>query len=230
MSRTRTVLVALATSAVTTVLLAGGLAWANHQFSDVPTSSAFHESIDNFVNGGCASGFPNQTFRPTDAVNRQQVARMFNACGGRVAFDTDPNPEAISTTFAPLNDSVTITSGAVGNGAGLVVVLATVTASSTSTTGYPCELQFRLVPNVGNLSYQALYEADLPANTADPDETTSVTGRAVLGPVSSGQVVTVEADTRLASSPACGASVVAEGDLVAMYVPFGADGAGGAEL
>ena len=51
---------------------------ANHQFSDVPTSSPFHGDIDWLTTHGVASGFPNGTFRPEDPVLRKQAARWFH--------------------------------------------------------------------------------------------------------------------------------------------------------
>lgn len=51
-----------------------GTALANHNASDVPTGSFFHDEIGWLIENNIANGFPDGTFRPTENVKRQQVA------------------------------------------------------------------------------------------------------------------------------------------------------------
>ena len=60
-----------------------GAAVASHQFDDVGNASAFHDAISNVNDAGCVSGFPDDTFRPTENVKRQQAAYWLDACLGR---------------------------------------------------------------------------------------------------------------------------------------------------
>ncbi len=64
-----------------------GVAVANHSFPDVPAASFFHDPIDQIARAGCATGFPDGTFHPTEDTNRQQFAFWLNNCGGRLAAD-----------------------------------------------------------------------------------------------------------------------------------------------
>jgi S-layer homology domain len=62
-----------------------GIAFANHQFPDVPDSQPHHDNINALVNAGCATGFEDGTYRPGDPVTRGQVARQVTQCGTRIA-------------------------------------------------------------------------------------------------------------------------------------------------
>jgi hypothetical protein len=223
-----------AVTAVLTVTVAGlvtGLipAGANHQFPDVATSSAFHDDIDDFVNAGCATGFPNGTYQPTSAVNRQQIARFVNACGGRVAFDkTGSAPQLVAGQPVDVAEAE-LTAGALGGG-GFVVAIANarVTAASQNGSDYPCEANFRLFQTGGvtEISQQAAtLDLDGPVVGAT-DDTGAVTE---LIAVEAGATVTVTLRGTKSSNPACNASILGFGDLVLLYVPFDGNGDGGGE-
>lgn len=59
-------------------VVVGGAAFASHQFSDVPTSDAYHGDIDwlfdNNITNGCAAG----KFCPNDPVIRKHMARFLH--------------------------------------------------------------------------------------------------------------------------------------------------------
>ena len=77
-------------------------------FSDTG-SSPFAEEIDNITNAGCASGFPDGTFRPQDSVKRQQFAFWLDNCASRSTRATAPNVSGLSTSFQTVdNPSITI--------------------------------------------------------------------------------------------------------------------------
>jgi hypothetical protein len=62
---------------------AGGMALAV-DFPDTG-SSPFENEIDHITDAGCASGFPDGTFRPAENVKRQQFAFWINNCAPRMA-------------------------------------------------------------------------------------------------------------------------------------------------
>jgi len=70
-------------------------------FVDVPSTSPFKEDIDWAVDAGIATGFPDDTFRPRDPVNRQQAARWFrtyNAGTELVSVTVNAPPAATAFT------------------------------------------------------------------------------------------------------------------------------------
>jgi hypothetical protein len=54
--------------------LAGGVALANHNCSDVPTSAGYHDFVDFLVENGITSGCGSGLFCPGNAVTRGQMA------------------------------------------------------------------------------------------------------------------------------------------------------------
>lgn len=92
--------------------LAGGLAaglgfstvaaFADHQFSDVADSSAFHDDVAWLTDNGIVTGFPDGTFRPQDPVKRQQLARWLHNYNG--TFQT-----VVNQIDPPAGTSVTVT-------------------------------------------------------------------------------------------------------------------------
>jgi hypothetical protein len=60
-------------------------AWANHQFSDVPSSSPHHDDISTIALAGITTGCAPSLYFPGDAVTRQQMASFLRRGLGRVA-------------------------------------------------------------------------------------------------------------------------------------------------
>ena len=122
----RNVLLAFAISTLGAVVGGGAVVWADHQFSDVPSSHSFHEQIGAVVDAGCATGFSDGTFRPGTSPTRGQFAYWLNNCGGRAqyggstsSFLNDAND--VRSGLAPAQMNV----GAKGDGVSIVVVMAT---------------------------------------------------------------------------------------------------------
>jgi S-layer homology domain len=133
--------------------LLGGVvsqALASVSFSDI-SGSPFEEEIINIANAGIATGFPDGTFRPHDAVNRQQFAAWMNRGGGRVASDR--------ITFGPISGSdsplvlsgADMTAGAVGGAGGFVMVTANFAFTSSSPATCPCRIDIDLFSGAGNV-------------------------------------------------------------------------------
>lgn len=196
-----------------------GVAVANHQWSDVPESNFFHDSITNFTDAGCASGYPDGTFRPTEPVLRQQMARFVNSCGGRLWFDS---AESVTVTTSDTSVATAeMVSGAVGDGTGRVLVNVSARVASNSTTGFPCEVKVQL----GSGGSARFVYLDLPANTSDAieDAAGSIQQSFLLAAgFNSVQQVTV------GKNASCTAAVFADIAVSATYWPFSASG-GGAE-
>jgi hypothetical protein len=219
-----TLLVSAAVSAIIALFVGGGaVAWANHQFPDVPTSSPFHDDIATFVDAGCASGFPDNTFRPQDPVKRQQMARFFAACGGRVETDETSGPVALSPGGGAVLADVTIDAGAVGGDGGFVVMMATYQVTSTTTVG--CDIALRLT------------DVDSPVPVPDDDaqvialsNTTRATEReqgtmfeVVPAPPGSSLHWGLTGAFSVFSPTQCNQPVSVEGDVSGVYVPFPGD-------
>jgi len=70
-------------SIVLTALLAFplGVVLANHQFTDVPTTSPFHADIDALVNSGVTAGCGGGKYCPGKTVTREQMAAFLNRLG-----------------------------------------------------------------------------------------------------------------------------------------------------
>lgn len=71
-------------------------------FSDVPTNHVFYKEISWLSATGITRGWPDGTFRPYAAVNRDQMAAFFYRMAGSPAFDpgerssfTDVGPDAV---------------------------------------------------------------------------------------------------------------------------------------
>ena len=80
-------------------LLVPGVALASHQFSDVPDSYLFHNSVDWAFDYGIATGYSNGTYRPNDPVTRGQMTAFLRRLSGEfevVHTQVDPGS---STTF-----------------------------------------------------------------------------------------------------------------------------------
>jgi hypothetical protein len=222
MSARRTVLVAAVTALLTAALVGvGAMAWANHQFSDVPTNSAFHESISNLVDAGCATGFPNGTYKPTDPVNRQQIARMLNTCGGRLATSDSLNGDsAIGTSNTTMPSSTaTLEPGAI-QGGGYVLAIGNLRVSSFSGSGYPCDV-FTALDATGDSA--TLVNASSGTSLNGQNFDAGATPMAAFL-VEAGQTLSVSLVAREDNS--CAASLFGNGEVTLLYFPFAGDGTG----
>jgi hypothetical protein len=220
MGRTRAIAVVAAVAALAALGgTLGGVATANHQFPDVDTDSPFHDDIDDFVNAGCATGFPDGTYDPQGAVKRQQMARFIHACGGRVAFaqgvagPVGPSEEILRLELQP---------GALEE-AGFILLTATVRVSSSDTVGYPCEVQF----DFPGLMRDEVW-IDLRQNTTQGIE--DATGAMQSFFTVAASTVPVEIPLNVVvTNAACTANVSANARATATYWPFDAVGDGAGE-
>jgi hypothetical protein len=222
MSARRTVLVAAVTALLTAALVGvGTMAWANHQFSDVPANSAFHESISNLVDAGCATGFPNGTYKPTDPVNRQQIARMLNTCGGRLATSDSLNGDsAIGTSNTTMPGSTaTLEPGAI-QGGGFVLAIGSLRATSFGASGYPCDV-FTALDATGDAA--TLFNSSTGTSVNGQSFDAEATPMAAYV-VAAGQTLSVSVVAREDNS--CTPALMGNGEVALLYFPFAGDGTG----
>jgi hypothetical protein len=206
--------VVAATSAVTATATT---ALANHQFNDVPTGSFFHDEIAAIFDAGCASGFEGGEFRPGDPTTRGQFTFWLNNCGGRVALGNN-GMKVLATNAEQILGTAEMTAGALPSGGGFVVALASAQASTSDcAVSPPCVIEFRLKKNA------AIVETFSLALTEQSPDSGSM--QAVF-PVGGGSDTTVQ----LAAAGNLGTNtVLADGSVTLLYVPFAGDGTGGGQ-
>jgi hypothetical protein len=136
---------------------------ADDLFSDVPTSSVFHDEIGQLGSAECADGFPGGLFKPNDAVKRQQMARFFARCGPR-GSQIDPGGQATAESSGVFVDAIA-NQPVVVPANGRLLATATVDARTEQGADCPCEL-------TGNI------RAHIPAGPNDIGATTTSIGGA----------------------------------------------------
>jgi hypothetical protein len=76
------------------MLVGTGVAYASHQFADVPDSNFFHDEIDFLASRGITTGCGGGNFCPKDNVTREQMAafiyRMADALSPTVLHERGP--------------------------------------------------------------------------------------------------------------------------------------------
>jgi hypothetical protein len=106
------------------------VAFADHQFPDVPTANLFHDQIAAIAEAGITAGFPDGGYHPGDAVTRQAMAAFMQRGFGRVAL-------AVNT--APMTDALPVLANA--EGAPYVAIRQlTITVPGTSNPYGPTQL------------------------------------------------------------------------------------------
>lgn len=219
MGRSRVVAIVATVAALAALLgTVGGAALANHQFPDVPTGNAFHDDIDDFANAGCATGFPDGTFHPQEDVKRQQMARFVNACGGRIdfeqgtAFSVGPSVPILTLELQP---------GAL-TGGGFILLTAAVRISTSSTTGFPCEVQFDFP---GLLRDEVWLDLRQDTTQVFEDATGAMHTRFQVG----ASPTALSIPLNVVVTRGCPPTIRADAQATATYWPFDAVGDGGGE-
>jgi hypothetical protein len=137
--RTRVALAGIA------VLLAVAVpvAWANHQFADVPTTSPHHDDISAIANAGITTGCnppTNTLYCPDIAVRRDQMASFMRRGLGRAAY-SEYNavvPPTYDTAVGLISITPGLPAGALAGAAGFVTATVHGTVFLADATGCPC--------------------------------------------------------------------------------------------
>lgn len=91
--------------AVLVAMLGSTIATAAPGYSDVPAGALFHDQIMALTGLQIAAGFPDNTFKPENAVTRQQFAKM-------IVLATDKHTDAVDNQTDPTFSDVTTSSTA----------------------------------------------------------------------------------------------------------------------
>jgi hypothetical protein len=128
----------LAVLGLALLILVPALLAANGNFSDVPADHPFYLDINAIygarITGGCGPG----VYCPDAAVTRGQMAAFLNRGLGRVSFDG--NGKSLNHSVIDLAVVTIKTGGGASGGTGYVKVDAWVDASTSGTSGCPCNI------------------------------------------------------------------------------------------
>lgn len=202
---------------------------ATHIFSDVPTSSFFHNPVSRLygarLTGGCGGG----KFCPNAGVTRGEIAAFLNRGLGRAAQDAGFSDDdwALLTggTPDPFPAVTFLSIGGATGGTAHVLVTGSLAVSTDENGVCPCDLRMALLSEVGEISP---ISSTIINDTASPEDGTR------QGSVSMSYLFTVPTGEQVgfaiiaAISPTLSPSPENAADsqfsLQATYVPFDATG------
>jgi hypothetical protein len=199
--------------AVIAALLLPAAAWANHQFTDVPTTHTFHSSISRAKDTGLTQGCSATTFCPNDPVTRGQMTAFLNRGLGRVSDEYITGSVASSTLTTV--GSLTIRPGNPTGGNQFVMLIASVNLKTNGVC--PCEVFAGLYEGNGSaLGVDTFIDlAAVPGGGQSfTDESATLLGVAVV-PTGTEQTFLVKV-SRLAGS----ANIEVGGRFQAITAPF----------
>jgi hypothetical protein len=157
--------------------LGGGLVAtaAGATFNDVPTEGQFAEHIDSVQEAGIATGFNDGSFRPTNALNRQQAAAWIDRSASRTGFDLADLPSE-HTPLTPADPELTLatlemTSPATSVGGGWVNIQGFVATASADPhgEGCPCAIDIKVLNSADDVV--ALSALTTPGPESDDERT-----------------------------------------------------------
>lgn len=191
-----------------TLVVAVPAAWANHDFSDVPTAHQFHSQISAIKGAGITTGCGVGLYCPDDLVRRDAMAAFMHRGFGRVAqgewFIGVPTVETAATVTSTITTGVA--AGSSGNG--FLKTDASVQIYSDCDSLYRVLLYLQGYGYMGSDgAYQTVYTGEFAA--------LHLTGAAPAGTGAK----TVE--VRIFGG--CGAAE-SVGDVTTTYLPFGSTG------
>ena len=149
------------------------MAWANHQFSDVPNASPHHGDISSAlaagITGGCGAGL----YCPDQAVRRDQMATFLARGLPRLAMDSTTNaPDLPASGLTTIIEETMTVPGASGT---QYVKVDAYAQLNTGTSGVcPCTIGAELQDVTGATSSPRYFFDVFPGPGGDLDETLSV--------------------------------------------------------
>ena len=219
--RRRTALLVLAV-VVLALALSIPVAWASHQFTDVPDSNPFHTEISAIAGAGITSGKTcvppgtPPTYCPTENVNRQAMAAFMHRGFGRVGFGQSGAP--LTTTPEDLA-IVVIDVGGVPGGTQFVQLTGAAGAQIANAADCPCTSRFVLTQDgVGEIAIGQYVTND---QTVGQHLESAALTAAVAVPAGTTQTFRIKGARAIHTDAG---SVIAGGSLTAVVVPFGNTG------
>jgi hypothetical protein len=201
------------------------VAWASHQFTDVPNGHQFHTEItairDAGITGGktCVPPGTPPTYCPDEPVTRGAMAAFMNrgfTRGGTAFFGNAP----LTGAFATIPNTLTINAGGVPGGTGFleINVNAGVFAFADEAT-CPCQAQFRILVDGADTSTNSWAQFDSFGGAGYGIDHSPLTA---VVPVSTGAPHTVALQgVRVTGGTGV---LTAFGQISATYFPFGRTG------
>jgi hypothetical protein len=211
------------------LVVAVPLAWASHQFTDVPNANPFHNEIGNLAGAGITAGKTcvppgtPPTFCPDEPVVRQAMAAFLNRGFGRAAY------QASSALLVPTDGnsivvgSITLSIGGAPGGTQFVKVDAAVGTWITSVTGCPCNTGYFIQKVDGNeTTFLHMHtNVDVAPNFVGfRGEELGAVSAIFAVPTASSQTFNLRAARPAGST----GNVFAYTDLTAITLPFGSTG------
>lgn len=201
----------LATVALALCLGMPGLALINDIFSDVPASAFYHDAVKAIYRAGITVGCSAGLYCPDQAVTRGQMAAFLHRGLPRVAYN-DPNTSiALERGLANEVAAVTINTGGAPGQTGFIKFDGTFFINPVS--GCPCHVSID-ISGEGKSSNKTAYVSN------------SFVGGAMTWVVAvpTGTTQTFRLRMAILFSSSLTPDVVGQGQLSAIYVPFGSTG------
>jgi hypothetical protein len=225
--RHRRKLIALGVAAV--ILAVPIAVSANHDFSDVPTSSTYHTTISRLVGAGITGGCGGGKYCPNAAVTRGQMAAFLNRGRGRGGQDSGVTEDDHWASLLPSGAGepavLFLQIGGGTGGTAHVQVQGNLAAWTDEAGVCPCEVIMALLSEVGEISTiaftvigteaspnQGYYEGSVSVSHLFTVPTGVEVGFAILAQITP------------TTDPTVGNTADAFFSLQAVTVPFGIDG------
>ena len=210
----KTVGVALAA----TLAVAVPVAWASHDFGDVPDGHQFHGPISAIKGAGITTGCGGGNYCPDDSVRRDAMAAFMQRGFGRVSRNWTSTGLTNNAYTAILSTS--LTAGATGSGNGFALVQAQLGACTSTPANCVCQIEFRIRnATTGALGPTSLFQV---GNVADEDGFAMDNGAvSAVFSLPAGATHAYELQVNVDDSNGV---LNAFADMTAAYVPFGPQG------
>jgi hypothetical protein len=189
-----------------------GVVLASHQFSDVPNSNTFHNSISNIKIAGITGGCGGTKYCPSDPVTRGQMAAFLNRGLGR--------GNVFLESGVPLETSyVTVVEGTIRTpGAGFVLANVASMAYTSDASGCPCEIDMEIF-YIGTIDSSFFYGTTMPSIPAGGADKFAALSNTHVFAVGAGGVHTFDVEMS-----ADAGTFSADATLTLVWVPFDDNG------
>jgi hypothetical protein len=221
---------------VAAAIVAVPVAWASHDFTDVPDANPFHGDIAAIKRAGITSGKTcvppgtPPTYCPTEGITREAMAAFIHRGFGRVARGTGADMAMAVFPAESEHSVLTINTGGVAGSSGFVYLTAQ-TNAYTSDQGCPCEVRWRIIQDgvgpVSDVMYGVLSDQVTWLDGSGYAETSQTGSLATVALVPTATTQTFRLIGQvIGTSTGSGAPVVNGyfARLTAVYAPFGSAG------
>lgn len=168
--RTRVLLAGVALLAV-----AVPVAWASHQFADVPNDQPFHPQISAIALAGITTGCGGGNYCPAEGVRRDAMAAFMHRGMGRMTW-AGPAEQSVGAAGADFTQTITpgLPSGALAGAAGFVKTDGSITLELTDATGCPCTYAAQLF--MDGIGFMTSWFSRVTLVSGQPHITIPITG------------------------------------------------------